>query len=169
MSSPLPSNVIWFAAGAVCAATFISIRTKKESKQKSPGTARHCTPCEDTNTEMLGAQQVDAALTKRSLWSLSSDRSRILRHIVFKNFQSALDFIVEVGAVAEAHGHHPDFHLEDYRTVRLEVYTHNKGGLTEYDLILADAIDAVPVSYSPKFLKEQNARLAVRATEGDWA
>jgi hypothetical protein len=51
----------------------------------------------------------------------------------------------------------------------VEIYTHSVGGLTEFDFQLADAIDALPCDYSPKFLKEQTLRLkALQAapTEG---
>jgi len=33
-------------------------------------------------------------------------------------------------------------------------------GITDFDFKLVDAIDACKVQYSPKFLKEQDARLA---------
>ena len=32
-------------------------------------------------------------------------------------------------------------------------------GLTEFDFVLADAIDELPVKYSPKFQREQTAHL----------
>ncbi|MEO2002021.1 MAG: 4a-hydroxytetrahydrobiopterin dehydratase [Pirellulales bacterium] len=48
-----------------------------------------------------------------------------------------------MGALAEREQHHPDLHLESYRKVRVEIYTHAIGGLSENDFILAAKIDAV--------------------------
>jgi len=44
--------------------------------------------------------------------------------------------------------------------IQVCIYTHSVGGLTVHDFKLADAIDALPCDYSPKFLEEQTARLA---------
>mgnify|MGYP003341152307 CR=1 FL=1 len=42
-----------------------------------------------------------------------------------------------------ARQHHPDLHLESYRKVWIEIWTHAVGGLTENDFILAAKIDAL--------------------------
>ena len=43
--------------------------------------------------------------------------------------------------MAEADQHHPDLHLEEYRKVWIELWTHAIGGLSENDFILAAKID----------------------------
>ena len=48
--------------------------------------------------------------------------------------------------VAEDEGHHPDLHLEGYRNVWIELYTHAIGGLSENDFILAAKIDKLPIA-----------------------
>jgi len=50
-----------------------------------------------------------------------------------------------VAELAEQEGHHPDLHLERYRNVWIELWTHAIGGLSENDFILAAKIDLVPV------------------------
>ncbi len=70
---------------------------------------------------------------------------------------------LDVYQVAESLGHHPDLSLTSFRNVAVELYTHSVGGLTEFDIRLAEALDALPVAYSPKFLREQNARLELEA------
>jgi 4a-hydroxytetrahydrobiopterin dehydratase len=61
--------------------------------------------------------------------------------------------------VAEREAHHPDLHLTDYRSVEVVVATHAGGGrVTMADLVLAAKIDALPVDYSPKWLKEEARR-----------
>jgi pterin-4a-carbinolamine dehydratase len=48
--------------------------------------------------------------------------------------------------VAENEGHHPDFHLQGYRNVWIELWTHAIGGLSENDFILAAKIDELPIA-----------------------
>jgi 4a-hydroxytetrahydrobiopterin dehydratase len=52
-------------------------------------------------------------------------------------------FLQRVAEVAEREGHHPDLHLEGYRNVWVEIFTHSTGGLTERDLQLGARIDAL--------------------------
>lgn len=59
------------------------------------------------------------------------------------NFEEALNFINQVGAIAERIQHHPDIHLFDYNKVKLTLTTNDEGGLTEKDYELARQIDAV--------------------------
>ena len=47
--------------------------------------------------------------------------------------------------LAEEDGHHPDIHLEGYRRVWIELWTHAIGGLSENDFILAAKIDQLPI------------------------
>ena len=99
-------------------------------------------------------EEAAAHCAQRPLWTLSEAGDRITRQFVARDFRAALDFLQRVGAVAEAAGHHPDLHLTDYRTVRLDVSTHAARGLTAADFALAAAIDALPADYSPKWLQE---------------
>jgi 4a-hydroxytetrahydrobiopterin dehydratase len=45
-----------------------------------------------------------------------------------------------MGAIAEKQGHHPDVHLS-WGSVEVETWTHDAGGLTEKDFLLASRID----------------------------
>ena len=69
-------------------------------------------------------------------------------------------FFNAVTALAEAETHHPDLYLTSYRDVMIELSTHAVGGLTMPDFILAAKLDALPVEYSPKWLREHAAALA---------
>jgi 4a-hydroxytetrahydrobiopterin dehydratase len=48
-----------------------------------------------------------------------------------------------IGALAEEEAHHPDVHIENYRFLRIEIWTHAIGGLSENDFILAAKIDQI--------------------------
>lgn len=91
------------------------------------------------------------------MWKLviENDVPKLIRSFVAKGFQSAMNFLVDAGKVAETRGHHPDLHLTGYRNVTVEIFTHSLSGLTQNDFDLAEAIDKeIKVEYSPNFLKE---------------
>jgi 4a-hydroxytetrahydrobiopterin dehydratase len=60
-----------------------------------------------------------------------------------------MEFFNAVADLAEEEGHHPDLHLEGYRNVWIEIYTHAIGGLSENDFILAAKIDELPIRLKP--------------------
>ena len=90
-------------------------------------------------------------------WVLSSDGKSVSRKLVAKNWSAALTFVNAVSKVAEAANHHPDIHVTQWRQVELVLSTHSMGGLTQQDLDLAAIIDGLPVEYSPKWLRDEQA------------
>ncbi|MDG7007475.1 MAG: 4a-hydroxytetrahydrobiopterin dehydratase [Nitrososphaerota archaeon] len=58
----------------------------------------------------------------------------------FTTFMEGIAFIGKVARVAETEEHHPDIHVR-YTAVTLSVQTHSEGGVTEWDLELAEAIE----------------------------
>lgn len=66
----------------------------------------------------------------------------IERQFEFDEFMEAIDFINAVAEIAEDAGHHPDIELH-YTRVRLQLWTHAKGGLTENDFVVAEKIDTL--------------------------
>ncbi len=58
----------------------------------------------------------------------------------FPTFMKGMAFIGKVARVAEEEEHHPDIHVR-YTTITLSVQTHSEGGITEWDLDLAKAIE----------------------------
>lgn len=78
-------------------------------------------------------------------WTLAADGKRIRRKWVVKDFLIALDFFNRVGRIAQAEDHHADLHLRGYRNVSIELSTHDVGGLSETDLIMAVKFNQLPV------------------------
>mmetsp|Transcript_28339 Transcript_28339/g.63302 ORF Transcript_28339/g.63302 Transcript_28339/m.63302 type:complete len:176 (+) Transcript_28339:21-548(+) len=161
---PLVLVIAGAAAGALAATAALrfspsSPKAGKSSKPKPNKPA--CSACEDKDTKKLTEDEVREKLATRPLWIYceTSGSPSIVRHLVAKNFVGAFEFLQKIAEVAEERSHHPDFNLTSYRNVSVKIYTHAVGGLTDYDFALADAIDALPVTYSPKFLKDQQARL----------
>jgi 4a-hydroxytetrahydrobiopterin dehydratase len=78
-------------------------------------------------------------------WELDAEGVRIQKEWTVKDFAAGIDFFNRVARLAEEEGHHPDLHLSDYRQVRIELWTHAIGGLSQNDFILAAKIDQLPV------------------------
>jgi 4a-hydroxytetrahydrobiopterin dehydratase len=107
-------------------------------------TKKHCTPSEKGG-KALTASQRRKYLAVVPHWILAADGKRIRRKWVAKNFLVALDFFNRVGRIAQAEDHHPDLHLRGYRNVTIELSTHDLGGLSENDFIVAAKINQLPV------------------------
>ncbi|MCA9185503.1 MAG: 4a-hydroxytetrahydrobiopterin dehydratase [Planctomycetales bacterium] len=88
-------------------------------------------------------------LTHLSGWRLTHDNQRIRKDWKVKDFVAGIDFFQQIMQVAETEQHHPDVHLESYRKLWVEIWTHAIGGLSENDFILAAKIDTLPVDGKP--------------------
>ncbi|SRR5712691_3962520 len=73
------------------------------------------------------------------------DGAALTKTFTFNGFKGAMAFANRVAEAANAANHHPDIHIEDYKTVRIVLTTHSAGGITDADVALARAIDAVAV------------------------
>ena len=107
-------------------------------------TNKHCSPSEKAS-KALGASQLKKYLAVVPHWILAADGKRIRRKWVVKDFLTALDFFNRVGRIAQAEDHHPDLHVRGYRNVTIELSTHDLGGLSENDFIMAAKIDQLQV------------------------
>jgi 4a-hydroxytetrahydrobiopterin dehydratase len=105
---------------------------------------KKCLPCEG-GVAACGLAEAEQRLTALAQWKLTHDGKRIRRDWVVSNFMAGLKFFELVAAVAEAEQHHPDLHLEGYRNVWIEIWTHAIGGLSDNDFILAAKIDRLPI------------------------
>lgn len=102
--------------------------------------AKKCRPCEG-GVEPFSLEDAEAQLERLSGWRLTHDGKRIRRDWRVKDFMTAVDFLTRVAEIAESDGHHPDVHIEEYRNVWIELWTHAIGGLSENDFIVAAKID----------------------------
>ena len=106
--------------------------------------AKKFLPCEG-GVEPCSVPDANQQLAKLSGWRLTHDGQRIRKDWTVKNFLAGMKFFGEVARISEEEGHHPDLHLESYRKVSIEIWTHAIGGLSENDFILAAKIDLLPV------------------------
>jgi 4a-hydroxytetrahydrobiopterin dehydratase len=89
--------------------------------------------------------EAEALVANVEGWKLVQDRKRIRRAWTVRHFMAGIEFFNRVAALAEDEGHHPDLHLEGYRQLVVEIWTHAAGGLTENDFILAAKINEIPI------------------------
>jgi 4a-hydroxytetrahydrobiopterin dehydratase len=107
-------------------------------------TQKKCVPCEG-GVPKYSPGEAEQQIQKLSGWQLIKNGERIRREWTVKNFMAGMKFFNEVARVAEEEQHHPDLHLENYRKVAIELWTHAIGGLSENDFILAAKIDKLPI------------------------
>lgn len=70
------------------------------------------------------------------------DGVHLVRVVEGESFSEAIDWVVAAAAVAETMNHHPDINIS-YRQVTWRLTTHDVGAITELDITLAQAIDAI--------------------------
>ncbi len=102
-------------------------------------TAKTCTPCQGGFPPM-GPKEAEIYAGKTPGWDLKDDGKRIERRFAFENFQAALDFVNQAGAIAETEGHHPDIEF-GWGYCVISIHTHKIKGLHENDFILAAKIN----------------------------
>ena len=68
------------------------------------------------------------------------DNEKIKKEFKFKNFIEAFGFISKVALLSEKINHHPNWQ-NTYNKVKIELTTHDKGGITTNDTKLAESID----------------------------
>ncbi len=78
--------------------------------------------------------QIQEALTSLSGWSLVE--GKLHKEFKFADFVAAFGFMTQCAIVAEKMNHHPEW-FNVYHTVKVDLMTHEAGGITEYDLSLA--------------------------------
>jgi 4a-hydroxytetrahydrobiopterin dehydratase len=89
--------------------------------------------------ELLSDESVNEALGSTD-WQREGDE--IVKTKTLRDFASALAWVNQVGALAEDRNHHPDIAIS-WNKVTLRLSTHSAGGLTDLDIELARAIDAL--------------------------
>lgn len=73
-------------------------------------------------------------------WALVEDK--LQKTFTFRNFVDAFGFMAKAAIHAEKMNHHPEW-SNVYRTVVVNLTTHDAGGITELDFQLARRLDSV--------------------------
>lgn len=90
----------------------------------------------------LTEQERSDALADLPEWSLARDGDAIERKFAFADFSEAFAFITRVALLADSQDHHPEW-SNVYNRVEITLTTHDADGLSQRDIKMAKAIDAL--------------------------
>ena len=103
-------------------------------------TNKKCVPCEGIGRAYT-LEEIRLRLGEIPGWILAQDGKSIERAFTLKNFAVCVNFINKIKDIAEDEMHHPDLHLTGFKNLKVVLYTHALGGVTENDLIVAAKIN----------------------------
>ncbi|MGY2711605.1 4a-hydroxytetrahydrobiopterin dehydratase [Thermostichus sp. MS-CIW-28] len=86
----------------------------------------------------LSEAEIQAKLENLPGWSLQD--GKLHRQFQFRSFVEAFGWMSSVALVAESMGHHPEW-TNVYNRVRVDLTTHDAGGITELDFTLAQRMN----------------------------
>lgn len=92
--------------------------------------------------EQLNEAERVEALEGLPDWDHDEGRDAIVRQFTFDNFSQAFGFMAQVALIAEKMDHHPEW-SNVWNRVEIVLTTHDAGGLSERDIEMAQAIDAL--------------------------
>ena len=98
-----------------------------------------CIPCTKGEGK-LDVRETEDLLKTLDNWILEG--STILKRLQFKNFKESIAFVNKIGELAEAEQHHPDITF-GWGYAEILLTSHDAGGVTRNDLIVAAKIDAL--------------------------
>ena len=102
---------------------------------------RACKPCRGGVPPLVGEELNALHAQLGNGWEVIENH-HLEKEYTFKNFEDALAFTNQVGALAEEIFHHPDIHLA-WGKVKITIWTHKIDGLNEADFIFAAKADAL--------------------------
>ncbi|KAA8519557.1 hypothetical protein F0562_013819 [Nyssa sinensis] len=110
---------------------------------------KKCVPCNSKDMRPMTEQVANDLISQVPEWNLVNEGGALKLHRSWKvkNFAKGLEFFQVVADVAEAEGHHPDLHLVGWNNVKIDIWTHSVGGITENDFILAAKINELKLQH----------------------
>lgn len=90
--------------------------------------------------QKLSDAEITTALAALPGWSYQA--GKLHREFTFKDFVAAWGFMSSCALAAEAMNHHPDW-SNVWNRVRVELMTHDAGGVTQNDVALARRMNEI--------------------------
>lgn len=106
-------------------------------------TKRTCAPCRG-GIDPLEEAPARELLASTPGWYLLDGATKIRRDFKMADFVTTLDFVNQVGALAETEGHHPDITF-GWGYCNVIFYTHKIMGLHQNDFIMAAKVNELAV------------------------
>lgn len=92
-----------------------------------------------TTQKLLAGAELEAAVESLDGWLVVD--AKLHKEYVFRDFVEAFAFMTAAALCAERKNHHPEW-FNVYGTVRVDLTTHDAGGITLWDVELAQEFDA---------------------------
>lgn len=99
------------------------------------------------NETRLDDARLASLLAGGTGWTREGDS--LTKTFGFNGFKGAMAFVNRVAEAANAANHHPDIHVEAYKTVRIVLTTHLAHGPTDADVDLAKTLDTLERTAKP--------------------
>ena len=90
--------------------------------------------------ELLTKEALAEAVAALDGWTVED--GKLHKEYVFNDFVEAFGFMAAAALCAERMNHHPEW-FNVYKTVRVDLSTHDLGGISTWDVKLAREFDAV--------------------------
>ena len=74
-----------------------------------------------------------------STWNVSD--TGLTKEISFENQTDLVEFLLKVARLADKNKHHPDVEIYEGSKLRLKLFTHSEGAITDLDRSLDKSID----------------------------
>ncbi|MBT8444689.1 MAG: 4a-hydroxytetrahydrobiopterin dehydratase [Gammaproteobacteria bacterium] len=88
----------------------------------------------------LSESEITASLTEIPGWTIED--AKLYRQFIFPRFIEAFGFMASVATVCEKQDHHPEW-FNVYNKVQISLTTHEAGGISQRDIVLAQSIDDI--------------------------
>ena len=89
---------------------------------------------------LLQNEELKELIVKIPGWEITSNQ--IEREFNFTNFIDAFSFMTKIALICEKHNHHPNWE-NVYSKVIIKLSTHDLGGITNLDHIIASEINEI--------------------------
>ena len=107
-------------------------------------TQKTCVPCHG-GIDPLEEAPARELLASTPGWELLDGATKLRRDFELADFAKTLDFVNQIGALAEAEGHHPDISF-GWGYCNVIFYTHKIKGLHQNDFIMAAKVNELAES-----------------------
>jgi 4a-hydroxytetrahydrobiopterin dehydratase len=101
----------------------------------------------DDEWRKYGASEIRKQLAKLKNWKVG--RGKLHRELEFRSFEDALTFMVRASLDISKMDHHPEW-FNVYNRITIDLVTHELGGISGYDFILARKLDKLAKTFRAK-------------------
>lgn len=88
--------------------------------------------------------EIQNFISSNVAWSLK--QNKLHREYIFANFIEAFGFMTQIALIAEKNNHHPEW-FNVYKTVIVDLTTHEAGGISDKDFSLATKMESLFIDH----------------------